>query len=370
MVQSQKYSLLLVLFLFITQVTFAENKSPLKISALLHLSGVYAEVGKAFQEGIDLAVEEINNAGGANDQQIKVIYDDTHYDPKVVATLTKKALEIDHTDLTLISTFTEVMISAPTFEKSHTPLVVLWDSSPEIEELGDYTFGVGIWSPSSAEVTANFVKKSNYKSYVVLATHNQWSTSVADKFVELADSAGLQRLEKFIVNPNDSDFRTIATKIARLKPDVVYAPLTDSQVAFWKQLNNSGYTGVRMTSDVIDQIQLEQLGKLAEGLYQTQPSDPKNPETVIMLEKYQKKYQRDCKQVALTAIAYDAIYLIREAVKIAKSTDGEAIKNALYQIKNLPGASGIGSVTPEGSVKKPVSMFQVTNGKFQLVGMH
>ncbi|MCB0334173.1 MAG: ABC transporter substrate-binding protein, partial [Bdellovibrionales bacterium] len=128
-------ALLIVLFDNPQTIATPRSSNPLTIAALLHLTGEYAQAGQAFYEGALLAQQEINAARTNGEPELKIIFEDTQYNMKTVNTLSQKALHIDNVPLALVSNYTEVMVAGPVFERSKTPLITLWDSSPEIEKL-------------------------------------------------------------------------------------------------------------------------------------------------------------------------------------------------------------------------------------------
>lgn len=351
-------------FIFLGATSAVSEENPIKIAAMIHITGEYAEAGSAFLEGLTLAEEEIAAQGKVKGRSIKVIIDDTRYDMKLVNTLSHKALSVDNAVLGLISNYTEVMVAGPVFERARIPLITLWDSSPEIEALGEYVFGIGVWTPSSSQVSAEYaLNKIGAETAVTIANNGQWSIAVADSFEKNFSAGGGRVLKKFVVNPQDTDFRTLIAQIVRLNPDLVYAPLSDNPLAFWKQLGTSAYRGARISSDTITQEIVNQLGEVANGILTTQLIDPSGLRTDHMLHLYREKFKRECTQLFLVGLGYDALHLAVEALRRAESLSGPDIARAIYSLRDFPGAAGEISVTPQGSVIKPASMFVVRNGR-------
>lgn len=357
------------MFLLLSNFLFAEvnQKDPVKIAALIHLTGEYAQFGNAFREGIILATEKVNQEGGIKGQKLEIILQDTQYVMKTVNTLAIKAISLDKVILGLISNYTEVMVAGSVFERAKTPLITLWDAAPEIENLGDYVFGIGIWSPSTSQAAVDYVvDKKNAKTAVTLATNGQWSLAVADNFAKQFKKAGGKILNEIQVNPTETDFRTIVAKIAHLKPDVLYAPLSDNPVAFWKQLHSSGFKGIRITSDTLNEDLVAELGVISDGIFQTQISDPETNATKQMLKEYKSKFGKDCKQIFLTALGYDGVLLAAQAMRQADVLNPQEINKQLYKIKNYPGAAGLTSIDEKGTAKKKSKVFVIKDGKFHL----
>src|SRR5262245_30603528 len=139
---------LLALFISFLPVAAHSSPPPFKIGALIHLTGEWPAQGAAFREGIELAADEINKAGGIRGRPIELVVEDTQYKSVVAHTIGKKMLSVDHVSAAIIGTISEVMAVGPEFERAKVPLFVLWDSAPELEALGDYVFAIGPWAPS------------------------------------------------------------------------------------------------------------------------------------------------------------------------------------------------------------------------------
>ena len=340
------------------------NAEPIKIGALLDLSKEYAMESGAFREGIELAVAQLNQAGGIKGRPLSVVFEDTQYDMKNVRTAARKLIVLDRVSAAVIGTFTEVMVAGPVFEAAKIPLINIWDSAPEIEGLGEYVFGIGVWTPSSSSEAVRFARERlGAKTAVTVCNNGEWSLGVAKAFQDKFEQSGGQVLKSFEMNPAESDFRTVLLRVKALNPDVLYAPVTDNIAAFWMQLKRSGFNRPVITSDVLNQELVGTIGDAAQGVYQTQSTDPQFPETKKMLAAFRQHFDRDCSQVFFTSLGFDSIVLLAEAMK-KKGLSGEAIKNGLYEMVDFPGSSGPISMTPEGSVRRMVNVVQIQKGQF------
>jgi len=108
---------IIAIFFSVPAVQAEDRPATIRIGALLDLSGEYAMVGSAFREGIDLAVAKVNESGGIKGSLLEVIYEDTQYNMRSVATASNKLLALDKVSAGLVATFTEAMVAGPIFEK-------------------------------------------------------------------------------------------------------------------------------------------------------------------------------------------------------------------------------------------------------------
>ncbi len=136
---------------------------------------------------------------------------------------------------------------------------------------------------------------------------------------------------------------------------------------FYKQLKELGFEKPIVTSDIITENHIDILGTVAEGIYQTQASDPIGEKTSHLKELYCKKYNKEPKQTLFIAWGYDAVYIIKQAIETGYSFDSVSIKDNLYKLRNFEGASGKISIDDKGSSRTLESVFQIRDGKFVLV---
>ncbi len=340
-----------------------------RIGAVLHLTGDQAEPAQAFLEGINLAVEEINKSGGILQRKIKLIVEDDGLKPEKADTAAVKLINIDKISAGINASFLESMANGPTFEQAKVPVITLWDSAKEIEDIGDFVFGIGIWTPSAGESAALFAYNDlNLRKMVIVNILNEWSQSVSKIFKDRFEELGGEIIETYSINPGDSsDFRTTILKIKQKNPEGIYSPITDGVTVFYKQLKELGFEKPIVTSDIITENHIDILGTVAEGIYQTQASDPIGEKTSHLKELYCKKYNKEPKQTLFIAWGYDAVYIIKQAIETGYSFDSVSIKDNLYKLRNFEGASGKISIDDKGSSRTLESVFQIRDGKFVLV---
>jgi len=342
----------------------AEDSKQLVIGGLIHLTGEAAEQGVAFQKGIELAAAQINKGSGVNGRPIKIIFEDTQYKPTQALTGARKLNEVDHVDAILISTVTEAKSAGPYLQKARIPSIVLWDSSPEIEKLGHYIFGIGPWAPASGESAADFVAtKFGAKKVVVIDTNTEWSQYVSQYFQRRFSSQGGKILNVFSANPDEVNFRTIIQRALALKPDVIYAPVDLNVVTFFEQYKQSNSNIPIISSDVIvDNYIIEAPGAF-EGVYHTMTGVNDSAEFKEMAALYKAYFNEEILQPQFVSWAYDAVMLIAKAAEkggLLKNT----IQFGILSTKNYLGTSGIITMTEKGSAPREVRVFKVINGKF------
>lgn len=360
-------SLSICSLLFLPFQLFAQPKE-FKIGSLQQLSGEFAAYGQAILEGTKLAVDEANEVNkdeiNAKDNfKLKLITYDHQLNAQKAFMYAKKLVEIDKVDAILISDYHPAKGIGPYVERKKIPMIVLWDSNPELENMGYYTFGIGPWTPSSGELVAEVARnKFGAKRAALITYQDEWAISCGDYFKKRFLAEGGEILSDDVIQGDEPDFKTILARIKSKKPDMIYSLLTLNNLTFMRQFHELNLNIPHITSDILTPDILAAAKSEYEGVYQTQGADPDFPATRAMKEKFRKSFGKDPEMPSFTAWGYDGVGLIAEAIKKgAKSS--EEIARGLYQIKDYDGAFGSTTINERGSAPKYAKLYQVRAGK-------
>ena len=360
----------LIISLFSSSLALCEpagtNKSPVTIGGIFCLTGEVASGCNAIREGAEVALDEINRAGGINGRHLRFDIQDSHFNPKEAHTLAKRFSANPEVKGVLISGIVETKSAAAPLERAKIPYLTLWDSAPEIEALGDYSFGIGPWLPATYELAAEFVfNRLNARRVAVIATNAEWSLGVAKGFKDKFQELGGASISYEEINPSDSDFRSLLTRVIRGNPEAIYAPITAHTIPFFKQLKQLGYAGKVITSDnITDQVIAQSDGAL-EGVMQTMASDPDNPEALHLKRLYKERFAKEPLMMVFHSWGYDGVRLMAHALKEHDLT-GTPVRDCLLQIKRFRGATGEITFSEEGSWRSPLKVFEVRDGKLRI----
>ncbi len=343
---------LLFSILTFSQICFAQDQlSEIKLSALLHLSGDYSMEGSAFTKGLELALEDVNESLIKDRVKIRLDIQDTRYQATEVVTLAHRASADLETKGLIVSTFAEIKPIGPIIEQAKLPAIVLWDATPEIDNLGEYTFSIGPWAPDTGQKCARFaLSKLKAKRVAILIQQHDWSLAVTKAFEDRFITPE-RKVYKIILNPDESDFKTPLLKLKVSKPDVVYAPLAFAIPTFVKQYKTYFPNTPLIMSDNITEHLISQDPKSFEGVYHSAVADPDNDSSKNLVKQYDKKYGKSPTLLMFNAWGYDSLLMYGEAIKRGARTR-EEIKEALYKIQGLNGAGGEINVRPTGSAPK------------------
>ena len=224
-----KFSKALVLgAMAFSAVAFAAPKGKtVKIGGVAPLSGAVAVYGVECKNGIDLAVSEINAAGGINGQQVQFICEDDEGDAAKSVNAYKKLVTRDRVRV-IIGSLTSGCTIAITKQAQAQKVLQIAPAAtaPAITDAGNYIFRTCFIDPFQGKVGGKFAYSNlNTKNAAVLYDiGNDYSVGLMENFVAEYTSLGGKVVAKESYNTGDKDFNAQLTKIKSAKPDVVYLP--------------------------------------------------------------------------------------------------------------------------------------------------
>ncbi|MES2213380.1 MAG: penicillin-binding protein activator [Patescibacteria group bacterium] len=346
-------------FLFHDKNSNPTNGQLLKIGAALPLTGAVASFGDEFKRGAEVAQDELNQNG----QVVQVVFEDTALDPKKAVDAVTKLVYSNNIQALFVSAYSEAAATYQITDQKNIPELVLWDSNPQLEAMGDKVFALGPWTPSSGEVTAEFVYSKGWKKAAIFGYVQEWSQAVSEAFKNKFVSIGGTITDSEFSTPGATDYRTELSKIIATNPDVVYMT-TEDFLKGVKQLKDLGYKGIIITSDLLDNTQITENPGLFEGVYGSQTADPEVPETSHFADLYKKKFGEDPKKILYGAWGYDAVHILYKAYI---DFPDKNITTGLYSMDTYNGASGSIKFDANGTSKTIPKMFVVKNGLITLI---
>ena len=329
----------------------ASGSDTFKIGAIGPLTGAAAAYGNAVVNGAQIAVDEINEAGGING--VKIEYkgedDELNAEKSVNAYNTLKDWGMQ---ILVGSTTSACSIAVSEYTKNDNMFQITPSGSAEDCVKYDNVFRVCFSDPNQGIASAQYISDHNLATKVGIIYDNSdvYSSGIYQKFVE--ESAGknyeIVSAEAY-TQDNNTDFSVQLQKAKDAGADLVFLPIYYSDAALiLTQANTMGYAPTFFGVDGMDGIlTVENFDtSLAEGLMLLTPfaADATDDLTVNFVKKYNEKYGETPNQFA--ADAYDAVYIIKAAIEksgvtpdMSVSDIGTKLTEAMTQIE----ASGLTS---------------------------
>jgi len=343
------------------------DRQQMKIGAVLPLSGDAAQWGVGAQRGVQIAVDEVNAAGGVKGNQVEVIFEDDQLQPKVGTDAMQKLVNVNKVQVVIGSISSSVTLAiAPIAEKNKVVLISPASTSHDITSAGDFIFRTVPTDVYEGGFMAKFaLNERKYKQVAVLAVNAAGTVGMADSFKQTFSDLKGEISVYELVPQGGTDFRTTVSKAIATKPDAVYVvgfPLETGHMI--KQLVKLGYAGHILSAQPAEDPEVRKIaGSAAEGLILTTTSiDPETGSSVTkaFMAEYRKRFNSD--PAVFSYEAYDAARLVLKGMT-ERGLDGSSVRDFLYGVKDYEGASGRFSFDKSGDVEKTIRIVTIKDGR-------
>ena len=314
-----------------------EEKGPYRIGVMESVTGAGETYGTVAVQAKQLAVDEINEAGGINGRLLELVVEDSKCNAQDAITAYNKLTDVDEVKIILGTSCSGAMLgAAPLAEREGVVMFSGLATNPDIAEAGDYIFRTSLSDATVGVDTGNVLWADGIRN---LATINE-STDYAEG-VRRTTTAQFEKLGGQIVAaesyPTDTtDFRTQLSKLLNANPDAVHvaSQAEASGGTILKQLRELGYDGPIYADVVpIGTTALEIAGEAATGVKAITPDlDPANAKAQEVLAAFKEKYDYVTLPWFLGS-AYDNVYITAECLeKTGDDQDADGFRDCLYDI--------------------------------------
>ncbi|HEY0079702.1 MAG TPA: ABC transporter substrate-binding protein [Pyrinomonadaceae bacterium] len=353
-----------------TSTTGDSNAGAIKVGIYADLSGQTSSFGQSTKNGVTMAFDEINKAGGVNGRQLEFVIEDDQGQPAQAATVVTKLINQDkvHAIIGEVAS-SNTLAAAPVAQSAKIPMITPSSTNPTVTQKGDYIFRVCFTDNFQGAVMAKFaVNTLKAKTAAVLGDVNSdYSKGMTQYFEQEFNRLGGRIVTKQAYTQTDADFKGQLTAIRSTNPDVIFVPGYYGQVGvIAKQSKELGIKAPLLGGDGWDAPQLWDLGGEAlNGAFMANhySIDDPSPAVKKFVDAYKARYGGTAPD-AIAALAYDAAYVLADAIKRAGSTENAKIRDALAQTKNFAGVTGSISINEQRDAVKPAVVFELQNRKF------
>lgn len=337
------------------------------------LTGPTATFAQSGKNGVTLAVEEINAAGGVlGGKRLDLLVEDDRGETTEAASAVSKLITRDHV-VALIGeqASSRTIAAAPIAQSYGVPMISPTSTNVEVTKKGDYIFRVCFTDAYQGAVIASFARKNlEARTAVQLVdVRNDYSVGLAEAFRNSFQKAGGRLLAELKYSEGDNDFSAQLTAIRPLDPDVLVVPgyYTDAGLIA-RQAKALGLRAVLLGADGWDSPKLVEIGgEAVEGAYFSNhySADDPSPAVRQFVAAYRKRYGVDPDSIA--ALSYDAVKLLADAIRRAGSTEGKRVRDALADTRDFAVVSGAITMDADRNPIKPAVILKVEGGRFRFV---
>jgi len=358
---------LIATFLFSFACNNTASGDKVRIGVFMSLTGSTANFGISSVNGIKMAADEVNKAGGINGKQIELLVEDDRSDASEAATIVTKFVTQDQVHAVLGEVASSRSIAAaPIAQNAKIPMLTPSSTNPEVTRKGDFIFRSCFIDPVQGAAIGQFAAKGlNAKRAAIMVDRkNDYSTGLATNITETFTKLGGQIVATTSYQEGDQDFNAQLTSIKGANPEVIFVPGYYNDVGLIaKQARDRGITVPLLGGDGWDSAQLYAIGGTAlNGSFFSNHYSPfdTDPKVQKFVNDYKALYNTT--PDALAATAYDAAHIMFDAIKRANSTDGTAIRDALAATNAFPGVTGTVTFNQNRDAVKPIVMIEIKDG--------
>ncbi len=338
--------------------TTGQTGDTIRIGVYGDTTGATSSFGQSTKNGIQLAFEEINAAGGVNGKKLEMLFEDDQGTSIQAKTVISKLINQDK----VVAVLGEVassnsLAAAPVAQEAKIPMITPSSTNPKVTEVGDYISRVCFIDPFQGAVMAKFaVNTLKAKTAAVLSDNSSdYSKGLTQFFEQEFTKLGGKVITKQTYAQKDQDFKAQLTQMRDQKPDVIYVPGYYGEVAIIaKQARELGMNQPLLGGDGWDSPELWKLGGDAlKNAYISNHYSADNPAPEI--QNFVKAYTEKFKVApdSLAALAYDSAKVLADAIKRAGGTESVALKNAINSTKDFPGVTGKITLDANRNAVKP-----------------
>lgn len=350
---------------------FAQTKESIRVGVYLDMSGQTSSFGIATHNGIKMAVDEINASGGIDGRKFEIFLEDDEGRPEKAKTAVVKLISENkvHAILGEVAS-TNSLAGGRAAQAAKIPMITPSSTNLSVTQMGDYIFRACFVDPFQGKAMAGFAFNTLKAKRVgiLLDVNSDYSKYLVESFTKTFINFGGKVVVKEGYTQVDTDFTSQLKKIRRLKPDTVYLPGYYSQVGIIaRQARQLKMNMPLLGGDGWDSPELWKLGRNAlNNSFITNHFAVDNPAAKVQIFAKNFKTKFNVEPDAIAALGYDTVYILADALKRAKTTDSEKLRDALAQIKDFYGVTGKINFDAQRDAIKPVVILKLApeNSKF------
>lgn len=325
----------------------AQQQAPVKVGTVLRLS-IGAEHGIPARRGVELAVAQVNAAGGIKGQKVDLIVEDEKDSPTAAVNAVQKLINVDKV-VASVGPMTSggILAAGPTAGEAKVVAITPTATSPKVSGMSPYVFRACSRIDTQSKALTEYVAQAwKPKTVAIFFSNEPYGKACADVFGKDFEKLGIKVVATESFMRGARDFKAQLTKIKGLNPDILfipgYTPETAPAAAQARQLGmKQRILGVYGD---MDEVYFQLAGKAAAeghviaGEYDEDYDTPKNK--AFKKEYYElAKKNKDPINIMFAALTYDSMSMILEGMKKYGPTS-EGVRKYLNEMKEFDGVTG------------------------------
>jgi branched-chain amino acid transport system substrate-binding protein len=347
----------------------AQSDRPMKIGALLGLSGLGSQIGQWIVNGAEIASEQLAASGG---QKFTIIAEDSQWNPQKGVEGFNKLVNVDKVDVLLSGGSSVMQAIAPMADERKLLLMNVGAQSPNMAGIGKFTFSAMQLSDFDTSVLAKYAYGTlKYRKIATLYVNNDTGKFNQAALADFFKAAGGTITAQEAFKSNETNYGVQIAKIRATSPDAIYVVGTPAELPFAvKQVRQFAPKVPVLSYAAVESKEfLTAAGDSANDIvYTTTAFDPDSKEPMVMsfAKAYEAKYKEKPTSPYI-GYGYDAVMIIAQALKQDGGATGEALRAKIYSIRRFPGIMGENVFRDDGTVAKDIAVRKIDGGVFKTI---
>ena len=352
------------------------QQAPIKLASLVELSGTGATAGTNFKNGIELAVKEINAAGGILGRKIENTVMDTQSNPGVAKGLAQKAVDMDVFAVFGPVFSGSILVSMTETKRAEIPNFTGGEATAITQQGNPYIFRTSFTQATAMPKVARYInQQAKLKSVAVIYVNNDFGKGGLDSIKKALAATDTKVLAEISTDQSQVDFSAAVLRAKQANPEAIFAYVNEDESArLLRELRKQGWTKpIIGETTLTGQKVIDLAGEAANGAIAHVGLTVDAP--VPAIRAFRAKFEREYKYVSdhNGMKGYSGVYAMQAGIEKAGSIDRVAVAKAMKGLKvntdKYPGALMYTEFDGKGDLDRMSFIVQVKNGKQEVVDM-
>ena len=349
------------------------DSDTIRVGLNYELSGEVATYGSNLTDGIELALEEINEAGGVLGKQIELVKVDNKSEDSEAANVSARLATRENVVALLgPATSGNTKAAIPAATQNKIPLISASATADDITidsdgNVREYVFKTCYSDSFQGVIMAEFaIQDLESKNAAILGdTTSDYAKGLAKAFKETYEEAGGTIIAEEAYQASETDFKAVLTNLKGMDPDVLFVPGYYEEVGLIiRQAREMGFDVPILGADGYESPKLIEIAgedTLNAVYYSSHYSPMDDAEEVVSFKKsFEEKFNKEAD--AFNALGYDLAYFLKDALERAGEVDTEKLKDALAATEEFSGVTGSFSMDEFHNPVKSVTIIEMKEG--------
>jgi branched-chain amino acid transport system substrate-binding protein len=355
-------------------VALAAHSQAVKIYGLVELSGTGATSGTNFNDGVKLAVKEINAAGGILGRKVEYTASDTQSQPQVAKALAVRAVD-EGAYVVMGPVFSgSILVSMAETRRAEIPNFTGGEAAAITQQGNPYIFRTSFTQAAAMPKVARYIRDTvKAKTVAMIWVNNDFGKGGRDVFTKAIEPLGIKVLADVSTDPGQVDFSAAVLKARQANADALFVYCNEEESArALRELRKQGYDKPIIGETVLtSQKVIELAGDAANGAvaHVGLTADAPNPLIKDFAARFQKEYKYKPDHNGLKG--YTAMYDVKAVTEKVGKFDPKAFAKAMHGVrlsaKEHPGILMDVSFDQNGDLDRESFMTKVVNGRQEVI---